>query len=467
MDFNAKRRDEVFAHLYQKYRNNFAHIGTHGTLQAKNAFKDVCRIFNVPFQRANYLSSILPDGISSITEALEDEKFKKEVDSDPVIQDVINYSKNLEGTIKSYGIHACIAPDQRLNVNGRGSMTISKAYKTFGGEQPISIMTNRGWRQALVVKTQKKRVHEVIMTSRKTGEVVSILRASKDHKISLAYNSYVPIGDMKLNQPYDVNLASPWPSAIGDKFICGFLLAHIIRDPVKNTIGYAKGTIAALETLAMLYKDGMEALKHRYINEKPEDVLGKVEYETGWTTNNGVISPVYNDRSYTRHYNSYYSPVVNNSNAVLTGFLAAFEWSGNQKNYVPAKFPIRGRRFIEFANRIFIRKNIPPIQGNFFEVSDVAYKKFALNNLFIPLYTEPGDVVLTRVGSGDAVQMYDLQIITPNPDAQNYVTDCFDVHNCGIILSPVPLNETVPLYAQDGLPVTMYDGPTMEKLNFI
>lgn len=177
LDFNARRRNEVFAHLYAKYKNGFAHIGTHGTLQAKNAFKDVCRIFNVPFLDANSLSSLIPDTAESISEAMLDEKFTKRVNADPVLQDVIKYSKALEGTVKSYGVHASFGYEAKLQTRN-GPVSIGSLEN-----QVIEILTPNGWKDAKITKTGHKEIVKYKISNSKYSNKKNFLHVTSNHSI--------------------------------------------------------------------------------------------------------------------------------------------------------------------------------------------------------------------------------------------------------------------------------------------
>ena len=41
------------------------------------------------------------------------------------------------------------------------------------------------------------------------------------------------------------------------------------------------------------------------------------------------------------------------------------------------------------------------------------------------------------------------------------------VHASGILVTPIPINDYVPLYYPDGVAVTLYEGPQLEEENFI
>lgn len=177
LDFNAKRREEVFTYLHEKYKDGFAHIGTHGTLQPKNSFKDVCRVFGVPFVEANQLSSLIPDDAKSIDDALLDERFLKKVEDSPQLAEVIKYSKKLEGTIKSYGVHASFGFDAEL-VTKDGVQKIGNLRGKC-----VEILTPNGWRYARIKKTGHKKVIKYRIKNSQNDFNDNTLNVTDNHSI--------------------------------------------------------------------------------------------------------------------------------------------------------------------------------------------------------------------------------------------------------------------------------------------
>src|SRR5262245_63250393 len=61
IDFCQDRREEVIAYVRQKYgEQSVAQIATFGTLAAKAAIKDVGRALDVPLDRVNQLTAMVP-----------------------------------------------------------------------------------------------------------------------------------------------------------------------------------------------------------------------------------------------------------------------------------------------------------------------------------------------------------------------------------------------------------------------
>ncbi len=109
IDFCQDRREEVIAYVRRKYgEQSVAQIGTFGTLAAKAAVKDVGRVLDVPLERVNQLTKLIP-GTPNITldEALsQNADFRREYETDTSVRELIDLAKKLEGTNRNAGTHA-------------------------------------------------------------------------------------------------------------------------------------------------------------------------------------------------------------------------------------------------------------------------------------------------------------------------------------------------------------------------
>jgi len=109
IDFCQDRREEVIAYVKQKYgEESVAQIATFGTLGAKAALKDVGRVLDVPLARVNQLTNWVPKGLGvTIDDALKQSaEFKGAYDTDPLVRELVDIAKTLEGTNRQAGIHA-------------------------------------------------------------------------------------------------------------------------------------------------------------------------------------------------------------------------------------------------------------------------------------------------------------------------------------------------------------------------
>ncbi len=109
IDFCQERREEVIAYVRHKYgEQSVAQIGTFGTLAARAAIKDVGRVLNVPLDRVNQLTNMIPKTLGiTLDEALrQSTDLKHQYDSDPDIRELIDIARKLEGTNRNAGTHA-------------------------------------------------------------------------------------------------------------------------------------------------------------------------------------------------------------------------------------------------------------------------------------------------------------------------------------------------------------------------
>jgi len=109
IDFCQERREEVIAYVRQKYgEQSVAQIGTFGTMAARAAIKDVGRVLDVPLERVNQLTKMIPATLGiTIDDALrQNPDLKREYDNDATVHELIDIARRLEGTNRNAGTHA-------------------------------------------------------------------------------------------------------------------------------------------------------------------------------------------------------------------------------------------------------------------------------------------------------------------------------------------------------------------------
>jgi DNA polymerase III subunit alpha len=109
IDFCQNRREEVIAYVRNKYgEGSVAQIATFGTMAARAAIKDVGRVLNLPLERVNQLTKMIPTVLNiTLDEALEQSaELKQAYDADPDVREVIDIARKLEGTNRNAGTHA-------------------------------------------------------------------------------------------------------------------------------------------------------------------------------------------------------------------------------------------------------------------------------------------------------------------------------------------------------------------------
>ena len=143
IDIEDSRRDEVIQYVTHKYgADRVANIVTFGTMAARNAIRDVARVLSMSYLHADQLAKMLPPPIFGRNVSLEDslkndKDIKEKYNSDPQIKKVFDLARQLEGTIRSHGVHAAgvvIAPEEisnftPLEITAKGVVTTQYSMK--------------------------------------------------------------------------------------------------------------------------------------------------------------------------------------------------------------------------------------------------------------------------------------------------------------------------------------------------
>lgn len=120
IDIQDSRRNEVIEYCVEKYgTERVANIVTFGRMAARNAVRDVARVLQVPYADADRLSKMIPPPVQGrhiplATSLQNDYDLKQEYETNEQSKRVFDLAVQLEGTIRSHGVHAAgvvIAPD--------------------------------------------------------------------------------------------------------------------------------------------------------------------------------------------------------------------------------------------------------------------------------------------------------------------------------------------------------------------
>lgn len=109
IDFCQDRREAVIAYVKQKYgEKSVAQIVTFGTMQAKQAIRDVGRVLDLPLDQVNRLTNMVPKVLNiTLDESLaQSPDLRKECENDPRVREMIDIARKLEGTNRQAGTHA-------------------------------------------------------------------------------------------------------------------------------------------------------------------------------------------------------------------------------------------------------------------------------------------------------------------------------------------------------------------------
>jgi DNA polymerase-3 subunit alpha len=109
MDFCQARRGEIIDYVVKQYgRVNVAQIITFGKLLAKGVIRDVARVLDMPYAKADAMAKLIPDELGiDLKGAYEKEpKIKELLDKDPQAARVWEFALALEGLNRNAGTHA-------------------------------------------------------------------------------------------------------------------------------------------------------------------------------------------------------------------------------------------------------------------------------------------------------------------------------------------------------------------------
>ena len=109
VDFCYERRQEVIDYVCRKYGNDHvAQIITFGTMAARGVIRDVARVLNIPYAKADTISKKVPMEMHmTLDKALEmNPELRIMYDEDPEVKQVIDISKKLEGLPRHASTHA-------------------------------------------------------------------------------------------------------------------------------------------------------------------------------------------------------------------------------------------------------------------------------------------------------------------------------------------------------------------------
>jgi DNA polymerase-3 subunit alpha len=119
LDFDERRRGDVIRYTTEKYgEERVAQIITFGTIKAKAAIKDACRVLGYPYALGDRMTKAMPPAVMGRDISLsgifdpgdprfpEAAEFRTLHESEPDVQKVVGTARGLEGLIRQAGVHA-------------------------------------------------------------------------------------------------------------------------------------------------------------------------------------------------------------------------------------------------------------------------------------------------------------------------------------------------------------------------
>ncbi len=120
VDFADARRGEVIEYIRNRYgSDSVAQIITFGTMQARQAVRDVARVLDVSIAEADQIAKLIPPGMDLENAEREVRELAMIIRSQPVYQELWNIAKKIEGLNRHASVHASavvIAPRPLLEL---------------------------------------------------------------------------------------------------------------------------------------------------------------------------------------------------------------------------------------------------------------------------------------------------------------------------------------------------------------
>lgn len=113
-DFCIKRRDEVIEYVTRRYgEDRVAQIITFNRMTSKAVLKDVARVLNIPYKKADEMAKLIPVSRGKptklsvmISDKTPEPAFKDAYENDPEVHRWVDMAIRIEGTNKTFGVHA-------------------------------------------------------------------------------------------------------------------------------------------------------------------------------------------------------------------------------------------------------------------------------------------------------------------------------------------------------------------------
>ncbi len=109
IDFAVAGRDRVINYVAEKYgRDRVAQIITFGTMMARAAVRDAGRVLEIPYGSVDKIAKLIPEGPKVyLDDCLKNgQELKQAYDADPLVREIVDLAKPLEGLIRQDSIHA-------------------------------------------------------------------------------------------------------------------------------------------------------------------------------------------------------------------------------------------------------------------------------------------------------------------------------------------------------------------------
>lgn len=464
LDLDEIRREEVIDYLKNKYgKDNVAHIGTFGKMKAKAAIRDVCRTLGFDYNVGDKLSRLTLDPIAGKSQPLIEcydkvpELKNLRYGEDCPEKTILSWAEKIEDKEKSFGTHACFAySSQLLTTFG------PKSIGSLCGET-VEILTSRGLQKAKISYAGKKEIVDLLFTSCKSSHRYQKISLTPDHKI-YTNNGWIEteksinqqLGYIKWRDKHSfISLFAGWIWNDGcwiesqQREYCYFTPGD--DDEAKEYF------LPALCSQKFLNRLDKHVVKKAFIDQviekfgenfkcklKDKDVpifhnlSDKIGWLCGFISANGSIQ-----RGEIRLKICSFKLLsfIKNEIESLGIFVSSIKKRKSQIVYIDNRKIINNGSYeicLSVSSSFFFLSLIGIIQKRK-EDRFKQHQVFYLRNCRIE-------------------DTYDFSVLNNDPKNQNGYVNGLLVHNSGILISPTPIKEIVPLYpGLNGKATTQYD----------
>ncbi len=134
IDFAVAGRDRVINYVAEKYgRDRVAQIITFSTMMARAAVRDAGRVLEIPYGTVDKVAKLIPEGPKVyLDDCLKPSgELRKAYDCDPLVKEIVDLAKPLEGLVRADSIHAAAV------VIGDRPLTEYVPLQQKGGDQEV------------------------------------------------------------------------------------------------------------------------------------------------------------------------------------------------------------------------------------------------------------------------------------------------------------------------------------------
>lgn len=515
-DFHTEHREKAIEHVQEIYgKDNVANIVTFGTLAGKAAFKQMSTIYEANFAQANKITSLYPPMIEGVTATLDDiynpdsDRYAEGADFREAVsgenwQKIIEGARNIEGRNKSTGVHACFVAGTLIktldgykeieNIElGDYVLTHTNTYKevvdtmtTEDGEIfylqaansiPSKVTGNHPFYTRSIIRNPNK-PRELSEPVWKTVDELSV----NDDLIGIPVNQDSKIPDSDLNLPFE-DPSFWWVAGrfLGDGWCEEF--DSIRNRKRKDGTPYEYKRKEKNLVISVGYNDPT----HDYLIEAIEKNF-KYRISPNRTTNKIYVhgDDVF---EYFKKFGKYavnkevpgevLSLPIELLKSFVEGYLSAdghYEVSNGYQSFstVSKKLTLS---MIAAINKVYkthcsvavSKRDQMVIEGRIVNCHDkytVSFKEGRTSKL--RSFYEDGYIWagLAKVEKTDDKELtYNFSVLDDN----SYVANGLIVHNCGIVMSSVPLSDAIPLHVRqsDQRTITQWTYPECESLGLI